>query len=347
MATMADVARLAGVSTSTVSHVLNGTRFVAEKTRTSVHEAIATLGYRQNSVARALAAQQIHTIGLALSALTNPYFGELVHVMERHASSSGYMILLGDTHDDPEMEHRVVDSLLARQVDGKLLAPTSTGAGSAAASILASGTPLVLVDRDGGVDCDVVARRNQEPAAELTDHLIQVGHRRIAVVSGQAGLTTTEERLAGFRSAMALHGLPVDEKLVVSGGSTKEGAAAVHSLLDRPAEDRPTAIVVNNNAMTIGAVQALHEAGLRVPDDIALVAFDDFEWADFFEPRLSAIAQDVESMGRLAIEHLLARIKGERGPGRTIQVSTTFRHRTSCGCPTDGSRGQDIASATV
>ncbi|MBT1193340.1 LacI family DNA-binding transcriptional regulator [Rhodococcoides kroppenstedtii] len=331
MATMGDVARLAGVSVSTVSHVLNETRKVNATTRERVESAIAETGYRRNVVARSLAAGRTHTIGLSISALTNPYFGSLVHAIEERLSAAGLVMFLGDSHDDPAAERRVVDSLLDRQVDGIIVAPSADAERKTIPTIQANGTPFVLIDRGVEIPCDQVAPENVESAARLTEHLLDLGHRRIAVVRGLAGITSSTERVDGFFRAMADRGVAIDPRHVLDGHSRVDDAEhAVREVLSAP--DRPTAIVSLNNSMTIGTVKAARALGLDIPSDVALVSYDDFEWSDLFEPRLTAAGQDVGTMGRAAVDMLLERIDGYDGPARRVQVPTSFHHRNSCGC---------------
>lgn len=330
MATMADVARLAGVTASTVSHVLNGTRHVSDATRKRVQDAIATTGYRQNTVARSLATRKTNTIGLAISVLTNPYFSSLVNAMEKITTEAGYTLVLADTHDQSDIEVRVVSSLLDRRVDGLILAPSVGAADRSIPMIEASKTPLVLIDRFVEAVCDQVAPTNSEPVELLTRHLIELGHQRIAAVTGLAGLASTIERQAGFESALGKHGL-LDPELIVCGRSSVEGAYEQTLALFR-LEDAPTGLVTLNNAMTIGAMKALRELRLNVPSDVALVCYDDFEWADLFEPRLTAAAQNVVDMGRSAVTMLLERIEGSDAGPRQVRIPTTYQHRNSCGC---------------
>lgn len=324
---MAEVARLAGVSTATVSHVLNGTRPVREGTRRQVLAAMAEIDYTPNAAARSLATARTRTLGLALSAISNPYFGELLHAMEDEAGSAGYTLLLADPHDDPAYEATAVARLRSR-VDGVLLAP-SADAGATLAALAAQRVPTVLVDRMLGGVHDEVGTENVEPVAALVEHLAAAGHTRIGFVAGHAGLTTTVERLAGYRLGLRRAGL--DGEQVLEGRSETEPARrAVREMLARP--DRPAALVTGNNAMTIGAVQALHDAGLRVPDDMALAAFDDFPWADAFSPRLTVVDQPFAEIGREAVRLLLRRMAEPDAEPRSVRLPARFVHRDSCGC---------------
>lgn len=333
MSTMDDVARRAGVSGSTVSHVMNGTRNVSPETRAKVEAAIQEIGYSQNTVARSLAAGKTQTIGLSISALTNPYFGSLVHSIEKRVAKAGYVLVLGDSHDDAVMEMRVIRSFLERRVDGLIVAPAVGAENNAIPLIQEAGTPFVLIDRYLDVDCDQVSPENAKAAYALTQHLLELGHRQIAVVTGLPGIGSTSERYAGYTRALAESGIRLDDSLVLCGASKTEIAEDVVKQAFSRVE-RPSALVVMNNAMTIGALKALRDLRLRIPSDVAFVCYDDFEWANLFEPRLTAIAQDVELMGARSVELLLARVSGAAGPSQQLRIPTTLQHRSSCGCVT-------------
>ncbi|WP_405874052.1 LacI family DNA-binding transcriptional regulator [Streptomyces sp. NBC_00005] len=337
MATMADVARSAGVSVATVSHVLNDTRPVLPHTRQAVLDAIDRLGYTPNTLARSLVTSRTRSIGLAVSAISNPYFTEILQGVEAGALEHGYSLLIADPHDDPEHERKVVQLLHERRVDGMIVAP-SAHPGELVAYLGRHEVPAVFLDRlvdtaaDGTPRYDQVCAESAEPTARLVGHLAELGHRRIALVAGLPGYSTTRERIAGYRSGLAASGLPHDERLVVHGDSESSGAErATEELLSLAAP--PTALVTANNAMTIGTLRALRARGLSVPGDIALCCFDDFAWADLFSPRLTAIAQPSKEIGAQAVRVLLERLAAPDRPARTMRLPCTFVHRTSCGCP--------------
>jgi LacI family transcriptional regulator len=329
--TMADVARLAGVSVTTVSHVINGTRPASQRTRDRVLAAIDRTGYRPNTIARALARGGTQSLGLAISGLSNPYFMDVVAAVEQAAGRAGHTLLLGDTREDPEHELRIVRALAERQVDGMLLAPTVGAVEHALPYLEAQGVPTVLLDRFVDAGLDQVGCDNEQPTARLVEHLIAKGHTRIAMAIGIPGLSTTDERVRGYRMALEQGGLGFDPALVAEGGSQRDVARdAMHALLDLP--DPPTAVVSGNNFMTIGLLRAIAERGLTVPDDLALVAFDDFEWADLFAPRLTVIRQPTTELGSRAVELLLSRLADPERPPRTERLEAMFIHRDSCGC---------------
>jgi LacI family transcriptional regulator len=328
---MADVAAAAGVSVTTVSHVLNNTRPVSEELRRRVQDAVAASGYSTNSVARALATKNTMLIGIVMSFLSNPFFAPLVSAIEKTARRRGYTLLLTDNHENAAEEAKQVKIMLDRRVDGMILAPASTNPEPMLDLITQRGTPAVLVDRFADQRFDEVGVENVEPTASLVAHLAERGHTRIALISGRAGLSTTAERIEGYRIGLERAGLPYDKNLVRSGGSQIEPATkAAVALLRLP--DPPTAMVAANNAMTVGALRGLRDIGVRVPDDVAVAAFDDFEWADLMSPGLTTVAQPIEDMGNLAAKLLIKRIGGYAGPPEQRTLPPVFRHRQSCGC---------------
>ncbi|MBD0844553.1 LacI family DNA-binding transcriptional regulator [Streptomyces sp. TRM68416] len=334
MPTMADVARSAGVSVATVSHVLNDTRPVLPHTRQAVLDAIDRLGYTPNTLARSLVTARTRSIGLAVSAISNPYFTEILQGVEAAALEQGYSLLIADPHDDPEHERKVVQLLHERRVDGMIVAP-SADPRDLLAYLRRHQVPTVFLDRlvdEAAPHFDQVCAESAAPTARLVTHLADLGHRRIALVAGRPGLSTTGERITGYRHGLAHAGLPYDERLVVHGDSESAGAErATAALLSLAAP--PTALVTANNAMTIGALRALRDRGLSVPDDIALCCFDDFAWADLFSPRLTAVAQPSKEIGAQAVRVLLDRLATPDRPSRTVRLDCAFVHRTSCGCP--------------
>lgn len=328
---MEDVARRARVSTSTVSHVLNGTRKVSPETVVAVQQAVRELGYIPNTLARSLARSRTNTIGVAISALSNHYFSETVHAIETECARHGIMMLFVDTHDDPAQELRVVEALHHRRVDGILLAPSSDPQQAALAYLQANAIPAVLVDRLAPQGFDQVGVENRHSTRELVGHLIGHGHRRIGMIAGHRGLSTTEERIEGYRLALADAGIAFDQALLVNGESNSESARRAASSLLALATP-PTAIMAANNLMTIGAMHALRDARIHVPEQMALVGFDDFDWADFFQPRLSVIAQPVQALGERAVQLLLQRIAHPDGPRQSEHLPASLKIRNSCGC---------------
>ncbi|HEV7813597.1 MAG TPA: LacI family DNA-binding transcriptional regulator [Janthinobacterium sp.] len=331
---MGDVAKRAGVSVTTVSHVLNGTRKVDPHTERAVKAAMAEAGYTPNNLARALARSMTNTIGVAISAVSNHYFTDIVRAVENEAEQHGWMIFLSDTRDDAGHELRIVQALHQRRVDGLILAPCADPEGKALRYLEQNKLPTVLIDRLSASDFDQVGVENIEPMADALTHLAGHGHARIGFVSGLPGLSTSEERLDGYRLGLRQAGLAFDARLVECGESAIEPArASVHRLLGLELGLAPTAIISGNNLMTIGAMRAFRDLRLDVPRDIALLGFDDFDWADSFSPRLSVIDQPCDAIGARAVQMLMARIDAPGGGRRTVRLRPEMRLRRSCGCP--------------
>ena len=346
MVTMADVARASGVSTSTVSHVVNGTRYVDPNTVARVREVIDRTGYRHNHLARSVArGGRTQSIGVAMSAGSNPYFGAVVSAIDTAAAAHGSTILLGETADDPEREQQLVDSLLQRRVDGIVIAPGPGAARAVLPSLARSSTPTVLIDRvREGSGFDQVGTDNVEPLARLVQHLCREhGHRRVGFIAGLPGLPTTDERLVGYRRGVARCGAEDDPVLVRYGNSARTaGAQAAAELLDLPAP--PSAIIAGNNGMTVGMLQLLHARGIRVPEELAIAGFDDFEWAGLLASPFTSVAQDWDVIGRRAVELLIRRLEepGELPPVLE-RVPATLIVRNSCGC--SGPERSELISA--
>lgn len=331
---MADVARLAGVSTTTVSHVLNNTRTVAAGTEKLVRNALVATGYRHNLAARALATRSTATIGLAMSVVTNPYFAQLVRGIEHHLRALGYTLILADTGDDPEVELDVINHLLGRRVTGLIVDPLEGNPALTGClqDLLDERFPLIVLDRRSTLPSDQVYSECVESAYLLTTHLASIGHTRIGFVGGATKTTSAQDRLAGYRKAVVEHGLCSDAHLLIPGESN-EGITEQRVIEHLTGTEQPaSALVVSNNQMTLGTLRALRYRGLSVPDDIALVCYDDFEWADLFQPRISAMAQDSAALASTVVNMLLARIKDANRPPQTVTISTNFQHRDSCGC---------------
>ena len=332
VATILDVARRAGVATSTVSHVLNRTRFVSPSTTRAVEEAVRHVGYTPNILARALARSTTNTIGLALSGSTNRYFNDIINAVEEKCTKFGMMVLLVNTRDDPAEEIRAVAELHQRRVDGVVFAPSGDPAGRALAYLRENAIPTVMVDRLDSPDFDGVGVENEQATASLVDHLVAKGHERIGLVAGQAGFTTASERVEGYKLGLRRHGLPVDDALVSTGHAAIASACAEARrmvALDRP----PTALIGGNNLTTLGIMRALAECGLRVPEDVALVGFDDFEWSDFFRPRLTVMAQPCQEIGERAALRLKSLIDVPRQAAVQERLPPRLIIRDSCGEP--------------
>ncbi|MGC9268664.1 LacI family DNA-binding transcriptional regulator [Acidiphilium sp.] len=333
-ATMRDVAALAGVSISTISHVLNATRTVPEATRDRVAKAIAATGYTQNSVARSLKRAETRTIGIAIGDITNPHFTAVVDGIETAARARGYTVLLVGISESAAREIEGLDALLGRRVDGLILAPSADGGSAVLDRVQRHNVPIVQIDRVASTDYDAVVVANADGARRLVRHVAQCGHRRIGMLTGLPGLSSTRERINGYRAGLRDAGIGYDAKLLECGEYSAAPAARATAALLALA-DPPSAIFASNNLMTLGAMQAFADRGLDVPRDIALIAFDDFAWTDLFSPHLTTVAQPCREIGATAVRLLLERLAEPGLKPRLVRLPVELRHRRSCGCAAD------------
>lgn len=333
MATIKDVAASAGVSVATVSHVVNESRFVSEETKVRVVTAIAELGYRRDGIARSLRRNRTGTIGAVVSDITNPFFSDLVKGIENtiHALPDRLNVILCNSEEDEARERELLDILMEKRVDGLIIAPAG-GNLAYFEALGAEGPPLVFVDRVlPRVAADTVTIANISASEEAVRHLIERGYERIAVVRASIQASSIEERVEGYRRALAKAGRQVDLELILESASNIDAAHEVGRRL-LSLSPRPDAVFTTNNFMTLGLVRALNEAGLSTPDDIAIVGFDDFQWAEAFRPRISAIAQSGYAQGVEAARLLSARIsKVEAGPPVHRMTETKLIVRESSG----------------
>ena len=313
MATIHDVARAAGVSSATVSHVINNSRFVTAETRQRVLDAIAQLRYRRDGIARSLRRAKTSTIGVIISDITNPFFSDLVRGIEDsiYGREAGYNIILCNTDEHGDRERMYLDVLQEKRIEGLIIVPAG-GNEDYFEELVATGLPIVFADRFlEGVQADAVLVDNRDGAHRLTRHLIACGHRRIGALAQALTTASVGDRLAGFRQALAEAGIAFEPDLVVKAHPSIEQAhLGGLTLLDRP--DRPEAVFCASNFMTLGLLQAITERGLECPRDIAVVGIDDFPWAAAFSPRLTAFAQPAYALGAAAVDLLFGRIEHGR-----------------------------------
>jgi LacI family transcriptional regulator len=308
MATIKDVARLAGVSTATVSATVNDTAYVSPALKARVQQAVRSLGYAPSTVARSLKIGVTKLIGLIVPDITNPFFTELVHVLEIAAQKQGYTLLLCASDEDVAREIGILRTLQMQRVDGVILAPSGTLSDYRAAGLASYAAPLVLIDRtEPFFDADTVAVDNYAASLEATSHLIAHGHRRLATIAGSSHVSTGADRLRGFKDALGRAGLSVDERLIRAGNFRQSDAyAACKDLFAQP--EPPTAIYIANNLMLVGAVCALADLGLACPDDISIVAMDDLPWMAAFSPKITVMRQPIRAMGEAVFEAMLRRL---------------------------------------
>lgn len=309
MATIYDVAKKAGVSITTISRVLNNHPHVRESTRRKVMAVLKEMHYIPNTNASSLVRKATNTIAVLVPDITNPFFTTLVRGVEDKASGNGFAVVLGNTDEDAGKEKTYLQMFMERRVDGLIIVPVGVERGNLQ-PVIRHELPLVLVDREiDGVEADVVSSNNREGARLLVEHLIKIGHRRIAVISGPKELSVYRQRVEGYRTALAEAGLPVEENLILFGSKPcrQTGIDLVKELMKE--ELRPSAIFAGNNFLAVGAVHALHQAGLEVPKDISVVCFDDNDDSSSPNPFFTTVIQQPYMMGYVAAELLLNRMK--------------------------------------
>ncbi len=317
MPTIYDVARRAGVAPVTVSRVINESGYVSDDTRDRVREAIAELGYTPNRLARGLRSKQTQTLGLVVTDITNPFWTTVARGVEDAASEHGFSVILCNTDESEAKQQQYVNLLLEKQVDGFLLVPATDDV-SALALVEERDVPVVVLDRHVSSPVDTVRCDSEGGAYDLVTHLLGLGHRRIALLGGSPAVSTAQDRIAGYRRALAEAGVPIDADLIRHRDYTQaSGYAMTESILALP--DRPTALFAVNNFIAIGALRALRDADLRIPEDMALVGFDDLPLALVVEPFLTVAAQPAYEMGARATDLLLTRIRGD-GAEAPIEV---------------------------
>ncbi len=334
MPTLHDVAKRAGVSPMTVSRVVNGSDAVSPRLRERVERALAETGYMPNTLARSLRARRTDTIALLLPDMTNPFFTTLAHGVEAAAREAGLTMILANSDEREDEERRLAQLLLQRQVDGILVVPSGSGADTIRLC-REHEVACVAVDRPpADPDVDVVRADAEGGAHQLGRLLVGLGHRRIVILTGPASVPTAADRVAGFRRAVVAEA-GLDEPLVVHGAFTIESGREM-ALRVMPADPRPSAVFAANNFIAIGVLHALDELGIRVPEDVAVVGFDDLPEAMVTFPFLTVVAQPAFEIGRQSVGALLARLADPDAPPRHVVLPTQLVVRRSSGGPVTG-----------
>lgn len=333
MATIKDVAELAGVSIATVSHVINETRFVSDELKKRVYEAIDELGYYPNPLGQGFRTGKSFTIAVFLPDPRNAFFQTIAQGIEEQAQQHHYSISYCNTREEPSQEEMYVSLLSRRAVDGFIVAPTSQGRKNLQ-PLVEKDIPLVLIDRRiEGCPVDQVFSDSELGAYKATKYLLELGHRQIGVLLGIREIETIKERLTGYGKALSEYNVPFDEKLVVEGYSQmEEGYVAADKLLENK---KVTAIFGSNNQMMLGALMSLKKRKIRCPEEVSLIGFDDLDWTAVISPALSVIDQKPYQMGYQAAGLLFERLGGkdkDRQP-QLIEITSKMIIRESTDVP--------------
>ena len=349
--TIPDVARRAGVSTATAARALGGYGAVSESAREAVLAAAEELGYRRNELARAMITGRTNTIGLVIADIENPFFARAARGVSDAARSAGYEVVLTNTDEDPDVERSSVRVLLSKGVDGIIVAPTSSKADHLEAAQQA-GRPVVLLDRRiEGFAVDTVLVDSIAASRDVVGRLVAAGHQRIAMVTGglssaertkgRLGVSTGQDRVDGFLTALADAGIAAPQAYLRTGAHSPELACALMAeLIALP--DRPTAVFASNSRVALGVLKAIRGAGLEVPQEMSIVGFDDADWTSVVNPPISVVAQPTYELGRRAAEVLIARLSADGSAPQVHVMSTDFLARGSVAAPGDAVRASSV-----
>jgi DNA-binding LacI/PurR family transcriptional regulator len=328
LVTIEDVAELAGVSNSTVSRVLNNKEYVREETREKVYDAVRQLGYKPSRIARSLRANASKIIGLLISDIQNPFFTSLVRAVEDISKQNGYSLILCNTDEDPEKEEQYIDLMISERVSGVIITPTREY-NCPIEKLLDVNIATVCVDRRV-LDCDIdsVISDNKTSSYKLIKHLIENGHYRIGALLGSSEITSFRERLEGYKKAHSEFDLLIDPQLIMQDVPKKElGYLLTKQLLQL--DDSPTAIIAGNNLMALGALQAIKEKDLVIPNDISLVSFDNQDWTELINPSITVASQPTYEMGKQAAELVIRRIDDENHTIKNVVLESEIIFRDS------------------
>jgi LacI family transcriptional regulator len=331
--TIVDVANHAGLSASTVSRALNKSGYVSEEAQRRIDQAIAELGYQPNWMARGLRGKPSSTIGLIIPDILNVYYTSLARSVASTLRSNDYALILCVSNEDPETDLDYLQTLWEKRVDGIIYTHPARGHNSSFVRELANrGVPIVELNRQREKDVlDAILADNLQGAYQMVEHAISRGHRRIGIILGEAELTTTRNRLIGYRRALDDAGIAVDPDYICIGAFSREYGEETTCQLLQLAEP-PTVIFAGNNRILVGTLCALQQHGLRVPEDISLVTFDDAEWLSVANPPITAVDIATDEMAQLAVDLLLRRIACPEREGKpvTYMLSTSLIERESC-----------------
>ena len=309
---MKDIAEYTGVSTATVSRVLNDNYPVNIETKKKVLKAMKELNYKPNLVARNLRSRKSNLVAIVVADIKNPYYTSIAKEIDQNLFKEGYNLITCNTDESLEKEQEIIRMLLSRNIDAVAISPSDSEKVDLS-PLIEQNVPVVLVDRKvKGFNLPFVGIKNFEEAYGLTEFLIKKGHRKIGVISGKLNNSTGLERLQGFKKAMEDHGLHIREDWVLNGGFDTEQTYQILKRFFAEEKESPTAWFICNNLMTKGALRALEEAGKKIPEDVSLVSFGALVNQDFFEPKLTCVKQDTTDLGRKVAELLLAQLKKQK-----------------------------------
>lgn len=327
MATMKDIARIAGVSTSTVSHVINNSRYVSEEMREKIMAVVRELDYQPSALARSFKLKETKTIGMLVTASDNPFFAEIVTAVERYCSRQNYQLILANTEGDSARLQKNLQMLIQKQVDGVLLMCSETHLSKPLE--LSFNIPTVILDWwPTELNADKILENSEYGGYLATKTLIQHGHQDIAIITGNLQKPLALNRLQGYKNALAEANLPLREEWIIESHFNFNGGIEGMEKLLALAE-RPTAVFACNDSIAIGAYQTAWRQGLRIPQDLSIIGYDNIALSAFLSPPLSTIHQPKNRLGKLAVQTLIERIKNPQKTDRTFQLQPELILRES------------------
>lgn len=311
--TIKNLAELANVSTTTVSRVLSGKAQkyrISKKTEEHVLQCARELDYAPNQLARALRLKQTKTLGMIIPDISNPFFSTITQSVEFESRKAGYSVIVCDSQEDSELEKETLKILSMRKVDGIILCPVGKESRHIA-EFNQKGIPIVTVDRYfDNLGLSYVASDNYHGSIQAVDHFIALGHRKIAFIQGLPDSSVNKDRVRGFRDALKMHDLPIDENFIIGDNfGEQNGYISTKILLN--GTERPTSIFAGSNLISLGSMRAIYEQNLKIPDDISMIAFDDQPYSDFLQVPMTAVRQKKEELGKIAIQLLLNEIQSQ------------------------------------
>jgi len=333
MANMKDIAKMAGVSVVTVSRVVNNSANVGDETRKKVQKAIKELNYKPSRVAKRLRSTVAsgNLLGVLIPDIQNPFYIDVLNGIEEIAYKNNYALIMCNFNQDEEKQAKYIDMLMAEAVDGMIVAPVNAE-DEKIINVIESGLPIVCVDRglkDVDVDVDVVLVDNKRGAFLAVEHIIKSGYKRIAYISGKPAIPSSKQREEGYISALNKYGIKIDKSIIKYGDSShKSGVTLSNELLN--SINPPDAIFTGNNLITLGALETIHKMGLKIPEEIAIVGFDDMYWSNSLNPPLTAVRQPAHEIGKRAIELLIQRIEDPNKSTVQMILNADLIQRKSC-----------------
>ncbi|MEX1135763.1 MAG: LacI family DNA-binding transcriptional regulator [Balneolales bacterium] len=325
------IAKVAGVSTATVSRVLNGSVKVQQKTAERVLEVVDEMNYQLNNVARRMKVKASDSLifGLIITDIGNPFFANVARGVEEVAFKNKHVMLICNTNESPEKEKFFLNSMLSEKVSGIIIVPTA-GNDKYLNKLVSNGFPMVMVDRrHKNLNIDTVSINNESGAYQAVKRLINNGHKRIGIINGVKGLSNTEERFEGYKKALKEADIPISKELITYGNYIESGGwEAMRTILSL--KEPPTAVFSTNNLMTLGCIKEIHLRNLLIPDDIALIGFDDSNWAEAMVPPLTTVKQPGYELGVNAAELLFKRLSNKNASTVNVVLNTELVIRESC-----------------